>query len=77
MVMCNQPSEFENQIWEHLVARLICFAHPPSVIDSRRPVWVALLGSADLGQLETVLLEGLEGGVCRTEVPGPYSHLTL
>ena len=41
-------------------------------------MWAALLVSADLGQLETVLLEGLEGGVCRrTEVPGPCSDVTL
>lgn len=60
------------------MAPLVYFAHPPSVVDSRRPVWAALLVSADLGQLETVLLEGLEGGVCRrTEVPGPCSDVTL
>ena len=41
-------------------------------------MWAALLVSADLGQLETVLLEGLEGGVCkRTEVLGACSDLTL
>lgn len=50
------PSEFENQIWEHLVAWLICFAYLPSVVVSRSPGRAALRGSADLGQMETLLL---------------------
>lgn len=60
------------------MAWLICFAYLPSVVVSRSPRWAALLGSADLGQLETLLFEGAEGGVCkRTKVPGPCSDLTM
>lgn len=72
--MCNWPNEFENQIWEHLVAWLICFAYQPSVVVSRSPGRGALFTSADLGQLETASIGSKEWGLPQNK--GPWSSVT-
>lgn len=54
------------------MAWLICFAYLPSAVVSRSPGQAGLLGSADWGQMEALLLQGVGSGVCkRTKVRGP------